>query len=552
MRASRFLPIAVASGLLASPSARSQAPPTFGVSAELVVIDLIATDADGRPITDLAAHEIELHEGSRRQRLDFVRFMTARPGAAVAIPDPIALSAEAPAAGAASAPVGLGLSLVVVVDLASIPFEALARTREAVAKLLQAGFEPRARLMLVTLEHGLQVRLPFTDDVEQFTRTMNELRWGQTSDGSLDRLVDDVRTSCSAPNGRPAAIALGRAWVEGARTDMTLSLNGLAALARQLALLPGRKQVVLLSAGYSTDPGAIAADLVSQLCGGGLADARVSLLAGHVEASRLVPQLIDEANRSQVSVYTVDVRGLMSDMPPASWGGAGGAGFQAVIRRIQREGKDTLSSIADGTGASAFVNTNDPAAALRAAATDARGYYLLGYAAPEGREEGRFYRVTVKVARPGARLRFRRGYEWLNEEKRSERAIAGAFLFPGLYSGDGLAVDSHVDGGRLKAAVMLPTRALVFRSEAGGYRNALVLQGLLRDDNGRAVGDNYIFTKRVDMNLSETRYADLRSRDSVEIASDAKAPKPGRYQLAVVLRHSGGRLASAATDVIVP
>jgi hypothetical protein len=66
------------------------------------------------------------------------------------------------------------------------------------------------------------------------------------------------------------------------------------------------------------------------------------------------------------------------------------------------------------------------------------------------------------------------------------------------------------------------------------------------------VGNRYLFAKTIEMRLPDTRYADLRSRDNVEIATDAPAPSTGRYQIAVVLRHSGGRLASATADLVVP
>ena len=91
-----------------------------------------------------------------------------------------------------------------------------------------------------------------------------------------------------------------------------------------------------------------------------------------------------------------------------------------------------------------------------------------------------------------------------------------------------------------------------FREEGGVYRNELAVQGLLRDQQGRPVGDRYLFTKTVDMKLPPERYAELRQRDNVEIATDAPAPNKGRYQVAVVVRHSGGRLASAAAEVDVP
>jgi hypothetical protein len=99
---------------------------------------------------------------------------------------------------------------------------------------------------------------------------------------------------------------------------------------------------------------------------------------------------------------------------------------------------------------------------------------------------------------------------------------------------------------------MLPTRSLAFRELGGLQHNELMLRGLLLDDKGRPVGDRFLFTKTIEMKLPAARYADLRSRDNVEIPAEAPAPKPGRYQVAVVLRHSGGRLAAASAEFDVP
>ena len=82
MRTSRLLPLAVALALLGSSaapqsSATPQKPPVFGASADLVVIDLIATDGDGRAVTDLRAEEIEVLDGGKRQRVELARFVTA-------------------------------------------------------------------------------------------------------------------------------------------------------------------------------------------------------------------------------------------------------------------------------------------------------------------------------------------------------------------------------------------------------------------------------------------------------------------------------------------
>ena len=286
-------------------------------------------------------------------------------------------------------------------------------------------------------------------------------------------------------------------------------------------------------------------------------DVQAALRGGStVDSIGMLQALVDEANRAQVSVYTVDARGLMGDAPPARSRTparlARSGAAQEAQRRAVRAPQEILRSIADGTGGTASVNTNDLARGMQAAAKDARGYYLLAYAPPAGRKEGRYYPIEVKIARPGLHLRYRRGYEWLSEATRAERAMAGALSFPGLYAEDGLALDPWVEAGRLHVAVILPTRTLSFRSEGGLHRNAIAVQGLLRDEQGRPVGDRFLFTKTVEMRLPDDRYAELRARDNVEIANEAPAPKKGRYQLAVAVRHSGGRLASATTEVVVP
>lgn len=139
--------------------------------------------------------------------------------------------------------------------------------------------------------------------------------------------------------------------------------------------------------------------------------------------------------------------------------------------------------------------------------------------------------------------------------ERGQAGGAGALrgpAIPGLYAEAGLALDAVIEGGKLQVAVILPTSTLSFRDEGGLHHNQIVVQGLLRDDKGRQVGDRYLFAKTLDLKLPDGRYADLRARDNVEIANEAAVPKKGRYLVAVVVRHSGGRLASASILIDAP
>jgi VWFA-related protein len=459
----------------------------------------------------------------------------------------------------------------VVVDLGTMPFDVLAHARDAIVKMARGELETDTRLMLVVLDRGLHVRQAFTEDVSRFAAAVEALvPSAGEGDSSLSDLVDRVAATCDGtPGATQNAIGLGRGYVENVRLGLTDMTEGLGALARYLAPVPGRKHVVLYSSGYPMQPAGIASAVVESLCGtptggsgrsgmqAGPSEAHTSLRVGaQVDSTGLLRGLVDEANRAQVSVYTVDARGLVGTAVPArtrvTTRLAAGGVAQQVIQRSIVEPQEILHLVADGTGGTASINTNELARGMRAAASDARGYYLLAYAPSGGHKEGRYYPIEVKVKRPGVEVRYRRGYEWLSEAQRTQRAFSAALRFPGLYAEDGLALDPWMEAGRLHVAVILPTPALAFREEGGVYRNELTVQGLLRDSQGRPVGDRYLFTKTIDMKLPPERHAELRSRENVEIATDAPAPKKGRYQVAVVVRHSGGRLASAAVDVDVP
>jgi VWFA-related protein len=556
--------------MLIAGAGHAQDPPRFGASTELVVIDMIAADDDGRLVTDLRPDEIEVYEGGKRMQLEFLQLVLPGIGGAA----PTSTSVRTPPSEGANQPVSL--SLVVVVDVASMTADLLMRTREAIVAMARSELEPGTRLMLVSLDRGLQVRQTFTDQPEQFASAVRSLP-SPTVDGetSLWTLIDEVEEACAALRGTPAdqtpagvqnAIGVARNWIESARLGMTTAYTGIGALARLLATLPGRKHVVLYSGGYAMDPSAVALNVLEELCGATsvgsrslpvMAELQTSVRSAmQIDSAGMLNELLDEANRAQVSVYTVDARGLGSDALPSQSRAprrlTRGGTAQQITQRVVRAPQEMLYAVADGTGGLASVNTNELARGLRAAARDARGYYLVAYAPPGGRKQGRYYTIELKLKRPGVRARYRRGYEWLTDEQRSERTFAAALRFPGLYADDGLALDPWVEGGKLNVAVILPTRSLSFREQAGIHRNELALRGLLRDERGRPVDNRYLFTKTIEMKLPEARYADLRSRDNVEIPADAPAPKPGRYQIAVVLRHSGGRLASATADLVVP
>ena len=128
--------------------------------------------------------------------------------------------------------------------------------------------------------------------------------------------------------------------------------------------------------------------------------------------------IMDEANRSNVSFYPVDPRGLVvfdEGIVPSA--GVGSPQFNqplapSVDQARLRAREQALRRLAEATDGTAIVGTNKIREALQRVVDDLSSYYLLGYYST-GKLDGRFHSITVRVKRPGVTVRARRGYQAL-------------------------------------------------------------------------------------------------------------------------------------------
>ena len=110
-------------------------------------------------------------------------------------------------------------------------------------------------------------------------------------------------------------------------------------------------------------------------------------------------------------------------------------------------------------------------------------------------------------------------------------------------------MEAQAEGGRLKAVVFVPTRGLVFTPVGDEQHNEVSVAAMVRDASGKVVGERLLFSKDVSLRLKPARYQALRQSDDLEVPGDGPAPKAGTYELTVVVRHSGSRLAATSTTV---
>jgi VWFA-related protein len=141
-------------------------------------------------------------------------------------------------------------------------------------------------------------------------------------------------------------------------------------------------------------------------------------------------ELLDRANRANVSFYPVDPRGLaVFDVPiDAAAPGQLGApvGRPTVIGNQEQldQRLETLKTLATATDGRAMVSSNDIAGSLQKISEDLSDYYLLGYYSTNAKADGKFRKISVRVKRPGVSVRARRGYLAATEAEVAARAKA--------------------------------------------------------------------------------------------------------------------------------
>jgi VWFA-related protein len=122
------------------------------------------------------------------------------------------------------------------------------------------------------------------------------------------------------------------------------------------------------------------------------------------DLARELGELTRQANRANVTMYTIDPRGLVGmgdidqQVDPQQW------------NEFVRKSQDSLRVIAEETGGIAVVNQNDFSKALKRIDAETSDYYVLGYVSKNPDPTKRRRQIEVKVTRKGAAVWFRKEY----------------------------------------------------------------------------------------------------------------------------------------------
>jgi VWFA-related protein len=406
------LVIAVPTGSFAQPPARTDTRPPFVVPAgvELVQVDAVVTDKQGRYVTDLRAEDFEIVEDGQRRAITNFRYVDT--GGPAPAPAPAGVpTADAPVAPPSTPTPQQTRTLAIVVDDMSLTFEGNLYARATLDRLVDERLAPGELVAIVRTGGGMGNLQQFTSDKRLLKAAIAGVAFNLAGRGAVAKALTDAGATGagqvsqgggtaggppSDPGGAAmAAMQAGLAALEGRmerRRQVALALGTLTsveAVVQALARMPGRKSLLFVSEGF--------------VLGDREGDPRV--------ADRL-RELTDAANRAAVVIYGLDAGGLRTYRASASQIVRTPGEVEDFVRNASQTGRELQTGIirmAEETGGLALVDTNDLDGAIGRVFDDQRGYYLIGFEPAEGTadRQGR-HRVDLKVKRSGLRVRSRR------------------------------------------------------------------------------------------------------------------------------------------------
>jgi len=483
--------------------------PVIKKETNLVLVDTVVTDKKGDYIRDLTVKDFRVFEDNKEQPIKTFSSETS-----------------------AAAGVDQRHYLVLFFDDSTMALTDQSRARDAALKFLDANTGADRYIAIVDFVGSLRLTQNFTSDADRLKQVVRNLKFSA--------VTPNAEVAASGPVPAPT---LGIPQLVDAQANFAVRtlLLGLRDLAKGMAAVPGRKSLILFSAGFPmnpTDPDTI-------------------------ERESELTAAIDACNKANVAVYPIDVRGLITpiglapeleifpnstpgqlvsatlqvegDGAPAhlvyvQHGGSGGGGgghtggtgvggtrtgggagthtsapsnplpvapysqARQLLPTVSdiTDNKQVLYELAIGTGGFVIVNSNDLLGGIQRIASEQNQYYVLGYTPPPS-EEGSCHALRVKVDRGNTVVRSRSGYCRIRStdllagkpvEKQLEAEAKGSQ--PGTVVASMLAPYFYTSANtaRVDLAIEIPPSAIKFEKVKGKQHAEINVLGLAFNSSG--------------------------------------------------------------------
>jgi VWFA-related protein len=396
-----------------SGAASTQEKPTFKLQVDLVTSDIIVRDEKGNFIPDLKQDEFEIFEDGVKQDISSMTVVTGGRVTNVLAPPP-----PPPPEGIILPPTRprndvSGRIFLFFVDDLHLQFHNTGRVRELFKKISRELVHDGDMFGIVSSGPS-SIAIDMTYDKSRLDEAIkkiagNELKPTDIINGpsgaegpsevryrahvAFSTVNDLLNNLNSVHNRRKALIYVSDGYDFNPFQDARLGLMDPSSPFAQNEMRRAEQQTQQNSDGSTNNQSDPFTNQQKQ-----------SETFADADLARELGELTRQANRSNVTMYTIDPRGLVGmgdideQVDPQQWS------------EFVRKSQDSLRVIAEETGGIAIVNQNDFSKALKRIDAETSDYYVLGYYSKNPDPTRRRRQVEVKITRKGAQPWFRKEY----------------------------------------------------------------------------------------------------------------------------------------------
>src|SRR5215510_13081496 len=313
------------------------------ITTNLVQIDAVVLDKNGKRVTDLRPEEVEMLEDGKTQKISHFSYISLESKTAPTVETKSTDKTAPPAPPIKLRPEQVRRTMALVVDDLGLSFESAYYVRSALKKFIDQQMQSDDLVAIIRTGGGIGALQQFTSDKRQLYAAIEKVKWNPIGRGNISAFAPIAPNAPTRADtaGNPDGSAIED--LDQFRQDIFAvgTLGAINYVVKGLGELPGRKSIVLFSDGLRlfdrSDP---------------FANNRILAALRH---------LTDLANRASVVIYTMDARGLQTLGLTAADDTAGMSADQVEQSLSDRrnqffDSQDGLAYLSDQTGGIAFRN----------------------------------------------------------------------------------------------------------------------------------------------------------------------------------------------------